>query len=139
MSGLPARDNRVDRLTHTPGPWMWDDDGNLYPEGPRLAYKEAAEAATDDPDSVYPDWVEPIAQTDNGCYGPRGADRYLIAAAPDLLLALKRIAPFAEVAFDRIAWPAPETLRGGTDLRQACFEALRVAEYVIAKAEGQES
>lgn len=77
-------------MSHTPGPWMWDDD-DLYPEGPREAYKAAVEAAIVDEESVYPEWVEPIVQTDSGVYGPHGADRALIAAAPDLLEAARAI------------------------------------------------
>ncbi len=78
----------MSRSEHTPGPWEWDEDGNLYPSAPRAAYKKAADEERWD-DAEY---VEPIAQTDGGTYGPHGADKSLIAAAPDMLAALRYFA-----------------------------------------------
>ncbi len=72
-------------MSHTPGPWIWADDGNLYNAEARQRYEKAvAEDRWDDAE-----YLEPIAQTVGGCYGPRGADKMLIAAAPDLLAACK--------------------------------------------------
>ena len=50
---------------HTPGPWRWNDSDEL----------EAADGAI-------------VVETDSACYPPYGADRDLIAAAPELLAAL---------------------------------------------------
>lgn len=61
-------------IGHTPGPWFWNDRDQLVGE-------EWAEPC-------YPDEParrEVIVETDGGHYAPHGADRHLIAAAPDLL------------------------------------------------------
>lgn len=72
---------------HTPGPWTWGEDGNLYNAAELAAWN--AFMAND----MKGDWVgrSPIVQTDGGHYGPYNADRALIAAAPEMLAALVEI------------------------------------------------
>lgn len=68
---------------HTPGPWRWNEHHQLVSDG-----------ATEYPGTD--DWMDPepkrIVETDGGHYPPHGADRALIAAAPDLLAALIQLA-----------------------------------------------
>jgi len=58
--------------THTPGPWQWIED-TLYGPPNKSGYG--------------PDGREAIVETDSGYYPPKGLDRNLIAAAPDLFAA----------------------------------------------------
>ncbi len=86
---------------HTAGPWVWGDDDNLYPAAPYAVYRAHRDLPDDTPgkwDGDYPDRPEAIVQTDSGVYGPDGADRPLIAAAPDLLAALKEMRQVAAAA-----------------------------------------
>jgi hypothetical protein len=69
---------------HTPGPWVWRED-QLVPVSAEEPY------------------YDPIVETDSGVYGPRGADRTLIAAAPELLQALKDLRELAALCFRVIA------------------------------------
>jgi hypothetical protein len=62
--------------THTPGPWIWKDDTLIAPNAP-----SDYEGYGGDP---------VVVETDSGVYPPRGVDRALIAAAPELLEALKK-------------------------------------------------
>src|SRR4051812_44896320 len=78
-------------LTHTPGPWEWDweNTDNLYGRGAvQKAREKRAKGGFNWPDG------EAIVQTDSRVYGPNDADAALIAAAPDLLAALKAIAEY---------------------------------------------
>lgn len=59
-------------MSHTKGPWRWTGRGRL------VAF-------------VPGDVDETIVETDDGYYPPFGADRDLIAAAPDLLEALQEL------------------------------------------------
>lgn len=69
-------------IGHTPGPWFWNDRDQLVGE-------------------LWEDWIgegDPedmqravIVETDSGHYAPYGADRLLIAAAPDLLETLRLV------------------------------------------------
>lgn len=77
---------------HTPGPWTWDVDGNLYPSAALAVYQKAVNE--DRWDDI--EYVEPIVQTDSGAYGPRGVDRSLIAAAPELLAACQSVIAWFE-------------------------------------------
>lgn len=99
---------------HTPGPWVWDED-TLRP--PHVCIYAC------DPHGEYHIYEDSIVETDGGHYGPRDNDRPLIAAAPDLLVALR---PFAE---------------------QSCVNAWRSVDHIgcpwcrareaVAKAEGR--
>lgn len=110
----------------TPGPWAWFD-GELHSaaryqrfldwrDGPETPgkYNEGYIGAPD-----------PIVQTDSGAYGPRDADRALIAAAPDLLAACR-------AAGDAIF------ASGLAKRYQRLDAALALLAFAIAKAEGVE-
>ncbi len=93
-------------MSHTPGPWKVHDEGHSYPweifpmEGGTLIARVSKEANTD----ITPE----IA----------AANAHLIAAAPDLLEALKSI------------------LRSAEDIQGASFIAMEASD-AIAKAEGK--
>ena len=78
-------------MAHTPGPWIWGDDENLYPREPWLIYAAWRDSPESNP-KYNENWIDQpqaIVQTDSGVYGPHGDDRGLIEAAPDMLAALK--------------------------------------------------
>lgn len=83
----------MSETTHTKGPWMWTDEkgGSLVPAKPYNAYLAAVEAAQASGDYGDVHYVPEIIQTDSGVYGPYGADRSLIAAAPELYAAVKSV------------------------------------------------
>lgn len=64
-------------VTHTSGPWVWNENGQM------VAGNIKDEFGDDRPNI--------IIETDSGFYGPRGADRSLIAGAPDMLAVLRRV------------------------------------------------
>lgn len=66
---------------HTKGPWYWNEKHQLV----SATAKEYDWPADED------NTPKRIVETDGGHYPPRGADRALIAAAPDLLAALLSI------------------------------------------------
>lgn len=70
---------------HTPGPWEWDEDGNLYSAAALAEYRAWKKSDR----KGWVNWPKAIVQTDSGVYGPFGLDRHLIAAAPLLLEALE--------------------------------------------------
>lgn len=97
---------------HTPGPWEarhWGAADHEMEDGETAFIVTAAESS--------------------GLLSRSNADARLIAAAPDLLAALKALLPVAE-AFERQASKGAGGRRGG-----AVFAAVRAA---IAKAEGRE-
>jgi hypothetical protein len=63
----------------TPGPWYWNDQDQMVSE------------VLEDIDYFGPTQIV-IIETDSGVYPPRGQDRRLIAAAPELLAALQDFA-----------------------------------------------
>jgi hypothetical protein len=93
---------RIEQLTHTPGDWRWFD----YPDGRKLL-AGPTRAVLHCPDA-------PIACDP--------ADQRLIAAAPDLLAALKALVDAVE---HREGPSAP------------VWDQMQAAEAVIAKAEGR--
>jgi hypothetical protein len=95
-------------VSHTPAPWIWTDHDELHSADAWSKY--AAWEASDFAGQPV-DFPKAIIETDGGVYGPYGDDRLLIAAAPDLLAALKLIV-------DHFGDP------------------LKVARPAIAKAEG---
>lgn len=105
-------------IGHTPGPWFWNDRDQLVGE-------EWAEPC-------YP--AEParrvvIVETDGGHYAPYGADRLLIAAAPELLEALKIAQQFMSIASD---WNIDEAEINGQ--MRSTYDWLDVVNKAIAKA-----
>jgi len=104
---------------HTPGPWVWAKDGNLYSAANLVEWN--AFIAGD----MSGDWVslEAIVETDGGHYAPRGWDRTLIAAAPDLLAALKELAELRMGRGDGVVGDYVESVG-------------EIARAAIAKAEG---
>lgn len=85
-AGSIASDTATAR--HTPGPWMWTaDDGDLVPEMPYTLYLHKLANGIE----IIDDFVEPIVRSERGFYGPYGADRDLIAAAPEMYEALKAV------------------------------------------------
>jgi hypothetical protein len=93
----------------TPGPWVWIED-TLY-------------GAPGSGGEYTPDNREPIVETDSGYYPPRGMDRTLIAAAPDLLAACKQALDFIHTL------PYEPSAAPSTRAQDALVDA-------IAKAEG---
>jgi hypothetical protein len=108
-------------MAHTPGPWIWVGD-ELYAQDAYRAHCASVETLQDPPDwDNYIGRPEPIVETDSAYYGPRGDDRLLIAAAPDLFSACRAFV---------VAWEKSLQLEK-TDV------ALRAAKAAIAKAEGR--
>ena len=63
--------------TPTPAPWEWVEDQLLGPEGSARAWDDSPGRRV-------------VVETDSGVYPPFGADRALIAAAPEMLAALRK-------------------------------------------------
>lgn len=109
--------------SHTPGPWMWDDN-TLRPANPNPDTSSVHSIL--DAEGGYgflgSDVQKTIAELD--------ADRVLIAAAPELLKALQRLHACMQ-AQDLEA----EAKRPTEDEYQACMAAAAAA---IAKATGQQ-
>jgi len=87
--------------THTPGPWAWNE-GELRSVESWIKIEQARES-----DLIDCSYEEPIVETDGGYYGPREADRRLIAAAPLMLKALRGALP--ELEFEQS--PATQLVR----------------------------
>jgi hypothetical protein len=104
----------MDNAKHTPGPWriVRTSDYTSDPEDTDIQSIEGANG-----DSVY--------FTDSGYYRPREADARLIAAAPDLLEALRGVLDH----FDPYATP-------GYEENEQAYEAARDA---IRKATGEDA
>jgi len=94
---------------HTPGPWTFE---------PRLEYENGHCLGIFGPNG------EEIVVTDSGYYPPKLADAHLIAAAPDLLAALKELAFWCRGPAD-------------PDDMESYYEAQRLTDAAIAKAEGR--
>jgi hypothetical protein len=112
---------------HTPGPWVWADD-DLVSKSALRVYQAWMDIPDGTPEKWGNRWIAPptpIVATDSGHYGPRGADRDLIVAAPDLLAACKE---FADAVYD----PATRKHCGGVML-----DRLARLDAAIAKAEGR--
>lgn len=90
---------------HTPGPWVWHENGNLQTVKPEVDWLG---------EEFYPS----IVRTDSGHYPPFGADRALIAAAPELLAFVQKLLG-EKVGFD------------GNDLQQ---EAIALVEKATGSA-----
>lgn len=101
---------------HTPGPWVWDwgQTDNLYSQ-PHLDQEKADRAKGE----YF--HLEAIVETDNRAYGPNDADAALIAAAPDMLGALKAVVA---------VWNEYPGMQPSDDVATKVFAA-------IAKAEGK--
>lgn len=118
-------------MNHTPGPWVWGDikdgsAGERSPDGiPYLARTGTAVDLT-----LYGEGDAlgnlPILSIDvrSPSSFPKPADAYLIAAAPDLLEALKRLLLYPEILLQR-GWNGNAT------------DDLTLAKAAIAKAEGK--
>ena len=96
--------DRYDPNSFTPGPWTWNGD------------TLTGEDASDE-----------VVRTDSGYYPPWGKDRSLIAAAPDLLAALKELVDECQGRADN-----PTT---GFD--SGLYKAAKAGEAAISKAEGK--
>ena len=106
---------------HTPGPWRWIDDELIGG-----AAKDARDPDTTTASkSPWPPIGRCIIKTDGGYYPPRKFDRYLIAAASDLLAA-------CESAAALLANPGIPTDR------VAINDAIGACRAAIAKATGQD-
>jgi hypothetical protein len=98
--------------SHTPGPWVWDEmDGRIYitPEGRPCHYVADINSRETDPEGDYP------------TRSRREANAAIIAAAPDMLTALK--AALVTLSDD--------------ELYSQCKETYKTVELAIAKAEGR--
>ncbi len=93
-------------MAHTPGPWGIQPDEHGGPSDTVYAYE---------------DQQQEVAEIVSGVI----ADRHLIAAAPEMLAALREVADGCE-----------RRLRKGKD--QGDLDTLRLCRTAIAKAEGRE-
>ena len=96
-------------MKHTPGPWNWDDgeDQDL----PKLLAPSSKVCDFGNAEQYYPTSGDP----------PNEADAHLIAAAPELLAALKRLHDCYSVSHSQ-------------ETRQSCWDQ---AISAITKAEGE--
>lgn len=106
---------------HTPGPWKWDHD-ELHQASLIDAYYAARER------NEYENHPQAIVETDSGYYGPFGADRDLIAAAPDMLAALKEF---------RLKEEYVAGAQGNHLILRIPLDVIQKAAAAIAKAEGR--
>jgi hypothetical protein len=98
--------------THTPGPWIWVKD-ELFQEAEWLAY-DAWLKSPDTEEKWVGRWRQrptAIVETDGGYYGPHGADRPLIATAPDLVAALRAMIDMCRGHFDHDRQPQIQEAR----------------------------
>jgi hypothetical protein len=75
-------------MQHTPGPWQWKD--GEYPDMPELVSPAGSVCWFGNDEQYYPTCGEP----------PSGADMALIAAAPDLLAALRNFVDGCSTSVD---------------------------------------
>lgn len=105
----------ADKAKHTPGPWI-TDDRHVHPDAGRLTYPPGVEPETD---------VIVLVDTDcheNGLLNETDkANLRLIAAAPEMLEALRNALPACEYY----------------DEREGAPETLRTVQAAIAKAQGK--
>lgn len=101
----------------TPGPWAWNSEQQLV----------ASEVLDM---SIGEEFAQPtvIIETDSGFYPPRGADRDLLASAPDLLAALHEAHDALKSCYDVNDYPASG--------RSQQDKAIETAAAAIAKATG---
>lgn len=81
----------------SPGPWVWVGETEIRDKGE--AGGSLVSATLMEQCAARDDWsrAPEIIQTDSGVYGPYGADRNLIAAAPRLYGALENLLLAASV------------------------------------------
>ena len=106
-------------MSHTPGPWTWDEPSNWHGLDARVF--------TPEPYGV-------VAQVPIEAWRPRSigrANARLIAAAPDLLYALKLARGYVEAMHNNIASAMGHE-------RTVIRPDLDVVDAAIAKAEGKE-
>lgn len=70
---------------HTAGPWEWNHVDQLVAVNVMTPSFDDLDTDEDERKPVV------IIETDGGFYPPRGPDRLLLAAAPDLLVALQKV------------------------------------------------
>lgn len=108
---------------HTAGPWEWNHDDQLVAVNVMTPSFEDLDTDEDERKPVV------IIETDGGHYPPRGYDRLLLAAAPDLLAALQAATEVLEIL-----------RRGhGVEVSGAGYPALNDCRDAIAKATGSAS
>lgn len=114
----------------TPGPWRakWTDDGRCGGIAPDYHNHEGPDCYEySRPGFMNCPYQDEIVTTDSGVYGPSPADARLIAAAPDLLAALKALV--AEVE------SRDNVIDEGAD---SDCEQMISARAALAKAEGRD-
>jgi hypothetical protein len=118
-----------ERAKHTPGPWEnkgEDDECGFFiitAAGLLIAEVNSIGPSQDDPDG-FP-----------GCGGDPGANARLVAAAPDLLAALKRVLADCPYVYDADSCECGENGTGFDDAGKPCCH-IRAAR-VIAQVEGR--
>lgn len=112
----PLKPQLPDEPGHTPGPWRWNkNDTCIWPTSGRRAPVADVFTATDP--------ATELSEPSDSFSAEETANARLIAAAPDLLEALKAI---------RLAFLSPGYAKNATDLQLA-----DQARAAIAKATGQ--
>lgn len=110
-------------MKHTPGPWIWKDN-NLYAEWDLRVQAESEHY-----------FAPAIVQTDSGYYGPKGADRLLIASAPELLAALETMTQRGELV--NRAFYVNGTTKAMREAMTGQKEELLQARAVLEKVKGK--
>jgi len=106
---------------HTPGPWLINTAGSAIRGGPfKITEIYVYAPKTQDDTAICADVIDPVTQE------PSEANAHLIAAAPELLYALKQMVEIAELT---IGWfPTPEGADGPLIVARAALRAEPVSE-----------
>lgn len=124
---------RRQKQAHTPGPWKL-----VWVEPPRVNF--AGWMVKQDDSVQFP--IAMVTETVGGTHSPQEANARLIAAAPDLRVALEPFAAMAQAYFDMIDTPDQIEFTvldsdGNHMKRRITLEDFMAARAAIAKVEGR--